>query len=119
MKKFQLNLLLIISMALIAVEPKIIQPGAPGKPSANIGPDDAIAIAESSYTTADVSFLQGMIVHHEQALFMSKLASERTNAQSIVDLAGRIEASQEDEINFMEGWLTERDEGAEMEIENP
>ena len=118
MKKNLLSLLLIISMALIAIEPKIIQPGAPGKPSANIDAEDAIAIAESSYTTADVAFLQGMIVHHEQALFMSELASERTNAQSIVDLAGRIEASQEDEINFMEGWLAERDESVAMNMDH-
>ena len=83
MKKNLLSLLLIISMALIAIEPKIIQPGAPGKPSANIDAEDAIAIAESSYTTADVAFLQGMIVHHEQALFMSELASERTNVNRL------------------------------------
>ena len=118
MKKNLLNLLFVISMALIAFEPKIIQPGAPGKPSVNIDAEDAVAIAESSYTTADVSFLQGMIVHHEQALFMSELASERTNAQSIVDLAGRIEASQEDEINFMEVWLAERDESVAMDMDH-
>ena len=118
MKKNLLNLLLILPLALIALEPKIIQPGAPGKPSKNIDAEDAVAIAESSYTTADVSFLQGMIVHHEQALFMSELASERTNAQSIVDLAGRIEASQEDEINFMEGWLAERDESLAMDMDH-
>jgi uncharacterized protein (DUF305 family) len=118
MKKYILKTLLTLPLVLIALEPKIIQPGAPGKPSANIDAKDAIAIAESSYTTADVSFLQGMIVHHNQALIMSELASERTNAQSIVDLAGRIEASQEDEINFMEGWLAERGESLAMDMEH-
>ena len=118
MKKNLLNLLFVISMALIAFEPKIIQPGAPGKPSVNIDAEDAVAIAESSYTTADVSFLQGMIVHHEQALFMSELASERTNAQSIVDLAEMCIRDREDEINFMEVWLAERDESVEMDMDH-
>ena len=51
-----------------------------------------------------------MIVHHDQALVMSELAPERTNNKSIIDLAGRIEVSQEDEISFMEDWLFARDE---------
>jgi uncharacterized protein (DUF305 family) len=51
-----------------------------------------------------------MIVHHEQALTMSKMASQRTNSKAILDLAGRIEGSQEDEIQFMVSWLKDRDE---------
>ena len=49
-----------------------------------------------------------MIVHHEQALTLSRLAPNRTNTQEILDLAGRIDVSQEDEISFMQGWLEER-----------
>ena len=54
--------------------------------------------------------MQGMIVHHEQALTMSRMASQRTNSKAILDLAGRIEGSQEDEIQFMVSWLKDRDE---------
>jgi uncharacterized protein (DUF305 family) len=49
-----------------------------------------------------------MIVHHEQALTLSRLAPNRTNTEEILDLAGRIDVSQEDEISFMQGWLEER-----------
>ena len=49
-----------------------------------------------------------MIVHHYQAFLMSEMAPSRTNNQTILDLAGRIDASQIDEIDFMENWLAER-----------
>ena len=91
---------------------QIIQPGAPGKPSIILNQDEATNIANSSYTKADVNFLQGMIVHHDQAVLMSRLAEDRTNNKTIVDLAKRIESSQIDEINFMQSWLKERDENA-------
>ena len=91
-------------------DPQIIQPGAPGNPSKVIDAKEATDIANTSYIKADVDFLQGMIVHHEQAIVMSEMADERTNNKSILDLAKRIDASQKDEINFMESWLKDRDE---------
>ena len=51
-----------------------------------------------------------MIIHHQQAVLMSSLAGKRTNNETIVDLAKRIDVSQEDEINFMESWLYDRGE---------
>ena len=74
----------------------ILQPGAPGNPTIELDAETAIAIADSSYTSADVEFLQGMIVHHYQAFLMSELAPARTNNQTILDLAGRIDISQTD-----------------------
>ena len=59
---------------------------------------------------ADVNFLQGMIIHHQQAIVMSNMADKRTNNKTIVDLANRIDASQADEISLMENWLKLRDE---------
>jgi uncharacterized protein (DUF305 family) len=88
----------------------IVQPGAPGKPSTILNQKEATNIANSSYTKADVNFLQGMIVHHDQAVLMSRLAEDRTNNKTIIDLAKRIESSQIDEINFMQSWLKERNE---------
>ena len=41
-----------------------------------------------------------------------------TNSSTILDLAGRIESSQEDEINFMESWLKDRDEFQDNNLEN-
>ena len=87
----------------------IIQPGAPGEVSKKLAPELASNIAGTSYVEADIKFLQGMIVHHEQAILMSSFASKRTNNKTILDLAKRIDVSQEDEINFMENWLAQRD----------
>ena len=88
----------------------IILPGAPGEDSKLIDPEAATNIAITTYVDADVNFLQGMIIHHQQAIVMSNMADKRTNNKTIVDLANRIDASQEDEISFMENWLNSRDE---------
>ena len=88
----------------------IILPGAPGENSTLIDPESATNIAITSYVEADVNFLQGMIIHHEQAIVMSNMANKRTNNKTIIDLANRIDASQEDEIKFMENWLDSRNE---------
>ena len=91
-------------------EAPIIQPGAPGENSKVLDPSIASNIARASYVDADVNFLKGMVIHHQQALFMSRLAKKRTNNKTIIDLANRIDVSQEDEINFMESWLKSREE---------
>ncbi len=90
----------------------IIQPGAPGENSKKLDPETATSIAMTSHIDADVKFLQGMIVHHQQAIVMSKLAGKRTNNKTIIDLANRIDLSQVDEINFMESWLSSRNQNA-------
>ena len=56
--------LLIPSTSISAVP--IIQPGLPGNASRELDADTAIAIANSSYTVADVHFMQDMIIHHHQ-----------------------------------------------------
>ena len=91
-------------------EVPILQPGAPGNPTRELDAETAVNIANSSYTGADVEFMKDMIIHHHQALLMSRLAIPSTNNQAILDLAGRIDVSQEDEISFMQGWLQEREE---------
>mgnify|MGYP003324140788 CR=1 FL=1 len=70
---------------------------------------EAINIANTGFTKDDTVFMNHMIIHHEQALILSRLAPNRTNTKEILDLAGRIDVSQEDEISFMQGWLEERD----------
>ena len=91
-------------------EVPILQPGAPGEATRELDAETAVNIANSSYTVADVEFMQDMIIHHHQALLMSELAVSSTNNESILDLAGRIDVSQKDEISFMQGWLEEREE---------
>ena len=107
MQKLSLPLFLIFTVSLSA-EPLIIQPGLPGTVSKEINSEEAINIANTGFTKDDTVFMNHMIVHHEQALTLSRLAPNRTNTQEILDLAGRIDVSQEDEISFMQGWLEER-----------
>ena len=114
---FSISILFFYS-ELNANDAPIILPGAPGEESKNLDADDATNIANTSYIEADVKFLQGMIVHHEQAILMSSMVGKRTNNPTIVDLADRIDASQEDEISFMEGWLKDRDESVPEENEH-
>ncbi len=100
----------LISASFVFSYPTIVQPGAPEEASKTLDPQAASNIADTSYIKADVKFLQGMIIHHQQAILMSSMADKRTNNETIVDLAKRIDASQEDEINFMESWLYDRGE---------
>ncbi len=101
---------LFLSSASVAQEAPIIQPGAPGEVPKAISAQDAIKIASTSYSPADVIFMNDMIPHHNQAVQMAALVAERTNRQALLDVAGRIDASQADEIAFMQQWLKERGE---------
>jgi uncharacterized protein (DUF305 family) len=91
-----------------AQEVPIIQPGAPGETSQQISAEEALEIADTGYSKADAQFMQDMIPHHNQAVQMSALVAERTNKPELVDVAGRIDVSQADEIEFMQRWLRER-----------
>ncbi|MDA9266043.1 DUF305 domain-containing protein [Gammaproteobacteria bacterium] len=108
----------LVSTSFLFSDPTIIQPGAPGEASKTLDPQAASNIADTSYIKADVKFLQGMIIHHQQAVLMSSMADKRTNNKTIVDLAKRIDVSQEDEINFMESWLYDRGENTNMPHHN-
>ena len=60
------------------------------------------------YTQADVDFVQGMIIHHAQAVVMSDWAPARTTRPNLLILCKRIALSQRDEITMMQHWLEER-----------
>ncbi|MFK8051993.1 MAG: DUF305 domain-containing protein [Woeseiaceae bacterium] len=94
----------------VAGDVPIIQPGAPGKTAARLSAEDAIRIADTSYSPADAEFMRQMIPHHRQALTLARLVTDRTNTPDVVDIAGRIDKTQADEIEFMQQWLQERDE---------
>jgi uncharacterized protein (DUF305 family) len=88
----------------------IIQPGAPGDSPRELSAEEAIEIADTSYSPADAQFMHDMIPHHHQAIEMAALVADRTNRPELIDAAGRINASQGDEIEFMQQWLRERGE---------
>ncbi|WP_217566012.1 DUF305 domain-containing protein [Streptomyces sp. GbtcB7] len=58
-----------------------------------------------AHNAQDISFAQGMIPHHQQALEMAKLAADRASSAEVEDLAARIEKAQDPEIQTMSGWL--------------
>ncbi|WP_310571698.1 DUF305 domain-containing protein [Gemmatimonas sp.] len=60
------------------------------------------------YTKADVTFMQGMISHHAQAVTMSSFADANGASSEVRVLAGRITVAQTDEIAFMKTWLGKR-----------
>ena len=97
-----------------AQDVKIIQPGAPGQPVKALSSEEAAQLADSRYSPADVMFMQGMIVHHQQAVDMSILAPDRTNNPEVLAIAGRILSSQKDEIAFMREWLQSRGEAVTL-----
>jgi uncharacterized protein (DUF305 family) len=102
-------LMSLATLALAEVAP-IVKPGAPGESSQALSAEEAVRIADTSYSPADAKFMQGMIPHHHQAMQMARLVADRTNHPELIDIAGRINASQGDEIVFMQQWLRARGE---------
>ncbi|MEV0234619.1 DUF305 domain-containing protein [Nonomuraea sp. NPDC050786] len=66
----------------------------------------ASAQPSATFNDADVMFAQMMIPHHQQAVEMAELADTRAADKEIKDLAAKIKAAQDPEIQTMRGWLT-------------
>jgi len=71
-------------------------------------PAQTAAAASPDYTNADVQFVQGMIVHHAQAVVMSDWAATHGARPNLLTLCKRIALSQRDEITMMQHWLQDR-----------
>lgn len=87
---------------------KILQPGAPGQQTKTINTAQATDLSKVQATPADVKFMQGMIGHHAQAVEMVALIGERTANPQMNRLGLRIQISQDDEMNMMRKWLSDR-----------
>jgi uncharacterized protein (DUF305 family) len=98
------------SGALALQDVPIVQPGAPGQNTTKLTAQQAVKLADTRYTVDDVTFMRDMIHHHDQAVQMAEMVKDRTNLPELVAVAGRINASQADEIAFMQNWLRERGE---------
>jgi uncharacterized protein (DUF305 family) len=86
----------------------LIQPGAPGKPDKILTEATTAGTGPQGPTEADVKFMQGMIMHHNQAVEMVALMPGRTKNPKLLSLGQRISISQTDEMKFMKRWLTYR-----------
>jgi uncharacterized protein (DUF305 family) len=62
--------------------------------------------ASSAHNDADVTFVQGMIPHHSQAVDMATLAADRAGSIEVTQLAATIENAQGPEIEQLRGFLT-------------
>src|SRR5437899_1286445 len=92
--------------------PVVVQPGAPGQPSRRLPP--ATTAKLPPWSQADVEFMQGMIMHHAQAVEMTALIPSHAENKEVRLLGVRISSSQSDEIKFMRRWLVARGEPLSM-----
>lgn len=92
--------------------PVIVQPGAPGQPSRRLPVTSRPVLPPHS--PKNVEFMQGMIMHHAQAVEMTALIESRTKNPDVRLLGERISRSQADEMAFMRRWLETRGEKTSM-----
>ena len=119
MRCFQLlavGTLLVSSLPVSAQQagPVVVQPGAPGQPTRKLPPSTRATLPPHS--PADVKFMQGMIMHHAQAVEMTALIESHTENKELRSLGARISRSQSDEIAFMKRWLQARGEQSSMSM---
>jgi uncharacterized protein (DUF305 family) len=88
--------------------PVVVQPGAPGQPTRTLPTSTRATLPPRS--PKDVEFMQGMIMHHAQAVEMTALIESHTENKNVRLLGARISQSQTDEIKFMKRWLEIRGE---------
>jgi uncharacterized protein (DUF305 family) len=76
-------------------------PDTPAAPAPTSSP-----AASADHNQADITFVQGMIPHHEQAVAMSELAANQASSPQVIELAATIERAQAPEIEQMRAMLT-------------
>ena len=85
----------------------IVQPGAPGQNSKTLAAA-TVVVTPRAPLEADISFMQGMIHHHAQAVEMVDLLRTRSRNRKLQALGNRISISQTDEMKYMKQWLEDR-----------
>src|SRR5205814_4582589 len=91
--------------------PVIVQPGAPGQATRTLPTSTRATLPPAS--PKDIEFMQGMIMHHAQAVEMTALIGAHTTNKDLGLLGARISHSQSEEIRFMRRWLEARGEPTE------
>jgi len=97
--------------------PVIVRPGAPGQDTQVLPSNTRPTLP--TVTRKDVEFMQGMIMHHAQAVEMTALIDSRSETRELRRLGARISHSQSDEMRLMERWLTARGEPTQMQAKTP
>ncbi|MGJ7441729.1 DUF305 domain-containing protein [Aquipuribacter sp. MA13-6] len=96
-----------------ALDPEVthLQPGEPGEPNqvlTEAPPEDVFL--SSAFNDSDVAFMNDMQVHHQQALAMTAMVTDRTEHEDLRLFVQRMEASQEGELEQLERLLAEHEE---------
>lgn len=94
--------------------PSVVQPGAPGEPTKPLPADTHATLPPIS--RADVQFMQGMIMHHSQAVEMTALIPSHTENKDVRAIGAKISSSQADEIRMMQRWLAVRGQATSMSM---
>ena len=97
-----------------AQQPVVVRPGAPGEATKTLPSNTRPTLPPTS--TKDVEFMQGMIMHHAQAVEMTDMIADRTDNRDLHLLGERISKSQSDEMAFMVRWLQARGQATEMKM---
>ncbi len=113
LRKHALPLVLSFTLAACSAKPAADKPadttamaGMDHSKMAMSGMDAKVTIPKGAlYTEADVHFMQGMIAHHGQAIYMSRLAKAHEASPRLQKLATKIDQSQVAEIVLMQDWL--------------
>lgn len=92
--------------------PVLVRPGAPGQATRVLPATTRATLPPRS--VKDVEFMQGMIMHHAQAVEMTAMIESRTVNKDVRLLGARISQSQLDEMKFMKRWLAARGEPDSM-----
>ncbi|GAA1415243.1 DUF305 domain-containing protein [Streptomyces thermospinosisporus] len=69
-------------------------------------PTTSASVPAGEHNQADVTFAQGMIPHHRQAIVMADMAETRASSSNVKALAAQIKKAQDPEIKTMSAWLT-------------
>jgi uncharacterized protein (DUF305 family) len=104
---------IIVVLAAVALLLGRVATGSAQDPMAGMKMSGHIMIPKGViYTVADVEFMQGMIAHHAQAIYMSRMAEAHHANPRVLKLATKIDQSQVPEIRIMQGWLRRYDQFA-------
>jgi len=99
--------------AALAVVALMLAHPAPSQAQHSMAGMNHITIPDGAlYTVADVEFMQGMIAHHAQAIYMSRMAEAHGAAPRVLRLANKIDQSQVAEIRIMQEWLRRNEQVA-------
>ncbi|AZS69818.1 DUF305 domain-containing protein [Streptomyces lydicus] len=79
--------------------------GDTGTADTSPGTTTSPSVPAGEHNQADVTFAQGMIPHHRQAIAMANMAETRASSSDVRTLAAKIKKAQNPEIHTMSAWL--------------